>query len=70
MARYFLQKFIGLVPLFFGITLVSFLVVHLAPGTVVHVTGWMRILAPQSTPLKVSVPRLVPGASVPLKRSM
>ncbi len=33
--RYFLRKFLGLIPLFLGITLVSFVVVHVSPGTVV-----------------------------------
>ena len=34
MTRYFLKKFIGLIPLFFGITLVTFFVIHLAPGSI------------------------------------
>src|SRR4051812_26794343 len=39
MTRYFLKKLLGLVPLFLGITLVSFVVVHLAPGTVVDASS-------------------------------
>lgn len=35
MTRYFLKKFLGTIPLFIGITLVSFFVIHLAPGSVV-----------------------------------
>ncbi len=34
MSRYFFKKFLGMIPLFFGITLVSFFVIHLAPGSV------------------------------------
>ena len=36
MAKYFLQRLIGLVPLFIGITFVSFVVIHLAPGSPVE----------------------------------
>ncbi len=32
MITYILRRFLGLVPLFFGITLISFMVIHLAPG--------------------------------------
>ena len=30
--KYFIKKILGLVPVFFGITLISFFVIHLAPG--------------------------------------
>ena len=32
MFKYFLRKIIGLIPVFFGITLISFFIIHLAPG--------------------------------------
>ena len=32
-ARHFIKRLLGLVPLFIGITLISFLVIHLAPGS-------------------------------------
>ena len=32
MTRYILKRLIGLIPVFFGITLISFFVIHLAPG--------------------------------------
>ena len=35
MTQYFLKRFLGMTPLFIGITLISFLVIHLAPGSVV-----------------------------------
>ena len=35
MTKYFLKKFIGCIPLLIGITLVTFLVIHLAPGSAV-----------------------------------
>ena len=33
MSRYFLKRLLALIPLFFGITLISFAVIHLAPGS-------------------------------------
>ena len=33
MRAYFFKRFIGLIPLFFGITFISFIVIHLAPGS-------------------------------------
>lgn len=33
MTRYVIQRLVGLIPVFFGITVVSFAVMHLAPGT-------------------------------------
>lgn len=41
MARYFFRRLLGLVPLFVGITFVSFLVVHLAPGSAVDAAAGM-----------------------------
>ena len=32
MLNYIAKRFIGLIPVFFGITLISFFVIHLAPG--------------------------------------
>ena len=33
MSKYFWKRFLGLIPLFFGITFLSFVVIHLAPGS-------------------------------------
>ena len=32
MLKYIAKRLVGLIPVFFGITLISFLVIHLAPG--------------------------------------
>jgi len=37
MLAYILKRLLGMVPLFFGITIVSFLVIHLAPGSPISV---------------------------------
>ncbi len=42
MTRYFIRRLAGLIPLFFGITLISFFVIHLAPGSVVDVQGGLN----------------------------
>ena len=37
MARYILKRLFGMIPLLFGITIISFLVIHLAPGSPVTI---------------------------------
>jgi peptide/nickel transport system permease protein len=37
MGKYILKRFLTMIPLFFGITIISFLVIHLAPGSPVSV---------------------------------
>ena len=39
MPIYFLKRVLGLIPLFIGITFISFLVIHLAPGSPVDAKG-------------------------------
>jgi len=40
MIRYILKRLLGFVPIFFGITLVSFFIIHLTPGKSTDIAGF------------------------------
>ncbi|MEI6863175.1 MAG: ABC transporter permease [Candidatus Omnitrophota bacterium] len=42
MLKYLLRKILGLIPVFFGITLISFFVIHLAPGKPTDISASMN----------------------------
>lgn len=65
MGRYLLKRGAGLVPLFLGITVVSFAVIHLAPG---GPTATLGILDPRTSPESIERMRAQFGLNEPLGR--